>query len=326
MTMFRKTLFIAAALTFSAFGFQAGNIYNCAMASTAQKTTKETRNVDNFNAVAVIGNYDIVYTQGKTHKVEVEAPSNIMDKITTEVKKGTLTISTKKIAGVRVITNTNIGNDVTVYVTSPTITEAVLMGSGDFVSSTAITADKLRIALLGSGDMSFSSISCNTLNASINGSGDISLKKVQATQAAKIALNGSGDFNIDNVSTANANVALNGSGDLNIISLDSPTTNMALNGSGDMKATTIKTKNANASMHGNGDISLHFSQCESLNSTVIGNGNMMLSGTTDIYRKSESTKGSINDSKLHYKQLVNAKSNAYTISSPISPGAIEAQP
>lgn len=324
--MFRKTLFIAAALTFSVLGFQAGNIYNCALASTAQKTTKETRNVGDFNAVTVIGNYNIVYTQGKTHKVEVEAPSNIMDKITTEVKKGSLTISTKKIAGVRVITNTNRGNDVTVYVTSPTITEAVLMGSGDFVSNTAITADKLRIALLGSGDMNFSNINCNTLDANINGSGDISLKNVQATKAANLALNGSGDFNIGNVATANANVALNGSGDLNITTLDSPTTNMALNGNGDMKATTIKTKNANTSMHGNGDISLHFAQCESLNCTVIGNGDMVLSGTTDIYRKSESTKGSINDSKLHYKQLVNAKSNVYTTSSPKSPGAIEAQP
>ncbi|MDE6152418.1 MAG: DUF2807 domain-containing protein, partial [Prevotella sp.] len=139
MTMFKKTLFIAAALTFSVFGFQAGNIYNCAMANTAPKSTKETRNVGNFNAVTVIGNYNIVYTQGKTYKVEVEAPSNIMERITTEVKKGILTISTKKIAGVRVITNTNSGNDVTGYLTSTPITEAVRMGSGAFISNSAIT-------------------------------------------------------------------------------------------------------------------------------------------------------------------------------------------
>ncbi|MCM1079787.1 MAG: DUF2807 domain-containing protein [Bacteroidales bacterium] len=326
--MDKNIFLILLALTFSTYRCNAGNISEYKKVTSDKTIIKEIRDVKNFNAVTIIGNYNIVYTQGNTYKVEVEAPHNIMEKITTIVKDGTLTISPKKIAGVKVISNTKNEGEVTITVTSPTLTKAVLMGSGDFISNNTVEGKHLQIIILGSGNMVFQEISYNNITATVNGNGDLMLHKITASRSANIMLNGSGDFSIGQLSTSSASISLNGSGDMNIKNLESRIANLKSNGSGDLKLSAIKAQQVIAAMHGSGDTSIHLIRCENLNCKTIGSGEMNISGTTNIYMKSEVSRGKIRDNKLEYNKLFNIKThvNQQKPVVPISPVPIEAQP
>lgn len=329
MSITKHTLCLAAALTFSAFIPQTVDNYAVATAASANNMTEKKIPVGNFTEVTLIYHYKVIYTQGKSCQVTIRAPRNtdIMKDISAEVKKGALTVSTKQIAGVRVINN-NRRDSITVYVTSPTLTKVALIGSGDFISNKPIDADRLQIALHGSGDIKFNTISCNSINASLNGSGDISMKKVETGTKATITLNGSGDFDIDRLTTVNASVSLNGSGDMDIKNLECNNASINLNGTGDMKIAAVTTQNANTQLHGSGSLSVHLLQCENLNSGMTGTGDITLSGTTNTYRKTKSKMGDIHDSRLKYNRITNSQNNksARTTRTPHSPGKIEAQP
>lgn len=329
MNIIKQTLCLAAALTFSAFIPQTVDNYAVATAARSNDMTETKIPVGNFTEVTLIGHYKVIYTQGKSCQVTIRAPRNtdIMQDISAEVKKGALTVSTKQIAGVRVINN-NRRDSITVYVTSPTLTKASLIGSGDFIANKPIDADRLQIVLHGSGDIKFNTINCNSINASLNGSGYISMKKVETGTKAIITLNGSGDFDIDCLTAVNAGVSLNGSGDLNLKNLECSNASINLNGVGDMKVAAVTTQNASARLHGSGNLSIHLQECDNLDTGMTGTGDITLSGTTNTYRKTKSKMGDIHDSRLKYNKIVDSQSykSSKTTKTPHSPGKIEAQP
>ncbi|MCH5312699.1 MAG: DUF2807 domain-containing protein, partial [Prevotella sp.] len=86
------------------------------MMAIGGKAESEKRNVGEFSGVTLIGSYTVICTQGKDCSVVVEAPKEIAEQLQTEVKKGTLTISKKKIAGVNVISSDKENSKTTVYV------------------------------------------------------------------------------------------------------------------------------------------------------------------------------------------------------------------
>jgi hypothetical protein len=65
-----------------------------ALAFNAEKT--ETRNVSNFNAIKVSSGIDLFLKMGDTEEVTVVADDDVIDKIITEVKDGTLKIYMKQ--------------------------------------------------------------------------------------------------------------------------------------------------------------------------------------------------------------------------------------
>lgn len=337
-----RILLMAVAMVCVIVGCKAGvNGENAEITAVDRDVKRETRNVGNFDAVTLIGCYDIVYKQGNTTKVEVVAPSRVMEKITTEVKDKTLTVSTKKIAGVTVINKRN--DNATIYVTSPSLKAVTLIGSGDIVAKEQVKATKLDLFLQGSGDIDFNSIASSMITAKLQGSGDIKINKAKVTNDANITLQGSGDFKIGEISCAKSEVSLMGSGDFEIGEVSCTKFDVSLMGSGDinlgnvdctgmnvrqqggsLKIKNARTVNSDARLTGSGDMSLNLVSCSNLNVSLSGSGSMKFTGKTDVYNKKKMGSGDIYDSNLKSSKKIVVENN--TQNSAYSPGGINAQP
>lgn len=324
--------------------------------AATDKITKETRSVADFDAITLIGSYDVVYTQGTGKRVEVVAPRDMLEEIITEVKKGTLTISPKKVAGVTVVRrsvktkgNTSSHDNVKIYVTSPELTGVTLVGSGDITSAGKLTTKTFKMMLQGSGDIDFKNIVCNGLfNATLQGSGDLAVHRLCTNTGkfmlqgsgdmyignaectkADITLQGSGDLQVDNVEKANiVNTTLQGSGDLTVGNIDCAQLAVKLQNSGNLKVKKVKATIADVKIQGSGDMDINCETCKELYASVQGSGDLRLTGKTETYKRSISGSGDIRDGSLRYDNKENGTNYRRTVSfdTPRSPNGIESRP
>ena len=222
-------------------------------AKTINKTRVYTsdiidRHLSGFNAVNLAGPFDVLITQGEQDGVKVEAPSDVIDRIVTEVSNGVLKISSKH-------DNWNWGNwwgnhkKILIYVSIKNINSVKISGSGDITFKDGIHSDNLQLSISGSGDME-GKLDAKDLDCNISGSGD--MKLIGRAENLKVRVVGSGDFTGKNLITQNSTVHLSGSGDVEINANDS--INASLNGSGDIHYTG-EAKNITKSKSGSGDIS-----------------------------------------------------------------------
>jgi hypothetical protein len=226
-----KTLLMAAAL----------------VATTAlAKADTQDRHLTGFNAVSVAGSYDVFITQSSTESVKVDAPSNVIDKIITEVEGGVLKIHTKS--------GTNWSWDsgnkkMIIYVSIKNINSVSLAGSGDVVFKDGLRAPSLKIKLTGSGDIS-GKVEVKNLESSIGGSGDITLSGRAENSAVSVV--GSGDFTGQNLVTINTQVKVAGSGDATVNANEKIDASVV--GSGDVHYTG-SARNVSSSKAGSGSVS-----------------------------------------------------------------------
>lgn len=226
-----KTLLVAAALVVTA---------------GLAKADTQDRHLTGFSAVSVAGSYDVFITQGSSESVKVDAPSNIIDKIITEVQGGVLRIYTKEGTN----WNWNSGNKkMIIYVSIKDINAVSLAGSGDVVFKDGLRATSLKIKLTGSGDIS-GKVGVKNLESSIGGSGDITLSG--RADNSTVSVVGSGDFTGQNLVTTNTQVKVAGSGDARVNANDKIDASVV--GSGDVHYTG-SAKNISSSKAGSGSVS-----------------------------------------------------------------------
>lgn len=221
---------------------QASNINHNASIRSVQTT--EDRHLSGFNAVSASGSWDVYITQGSTESVKVEAPSDVIGKIITEVDGGTLKIYSK---------NSNWGwsmgnKKIAIYVTAKSLNSITMSGSGDIFFKNGIKGDKLALRLSGSGDIT-GPVTVNELESSISGSGDIKVSGTAKTSAVKVV--GSGDFTGSDLVTQSTMVKVAGSGDARVNA--SQKVDASVVGSGDVYYTGGAT-NVSSSSAGSGDI------------------------------------------------------------------------
>jgi hypothetical protein len=233
-------------LLFAALIMGAGHTY----AKPADQT--QDRHLSGFNAVDVAGSFDVYIVQGSSESVKVEAPTEVINKIVTEVEGGTLKIHDKHNSG------WNWGNwfssghhKVAVYVTVKDIHEIGVTGSGDAFFKDGIHADNLRIRVSGSGDV-WGKVEAKTLDCSISGSGDMKLSGRAESQ--NVSVSGSGDYEARGLATVNTVVHVSGSGDASINA--SSNIDASVSGSGDISYTG-GAQHVMKSKSGSGDIDGH---------------------------------------------------------------------
>ena len=163
------------------------------------RSAAETRDVDAFSSVELAGSNDVVIRVGEAQSVVVTADDNLLDHVTTEVESGRLVID-------------NTGNFATkspmsVEIGVPTIDALTLSGSGNIVAdgldveilratlpgsgtlTGSGTAERLDVAVGGSGSVQFTGLVAADVHADVGGSGTIS---VTATDHLAAAVSGSG--------------------------------------------------------------------------------------------------------------------------------------
>ncbi|MDB4921564.1 head GIN domain-containing protein [Mucilaginibacter sp.] len=207
----------------------------------------EDRHLSGFNGVNVAGPFDVFITQGSTESVKVEAPSDVINRIITEVNNGVLKVYSKH-------DSWNWGNwfgnhkKIAVYVVAKDLNAVSITGSGDVSFKEGLTTNSLKLRISGSGDMT-GKIDVKSLESSISGSGDMRIAGRAA--ASTVSLVGSGDYTARNLETSTTMIRLTGSGDAYVNA--SEKIDAALHGSGDIHCSG-NPKNVSKSKNGSGDI------------------------------------------------------------------------
>jgi hypothetical protein len=205
-----KNLFLLAAIFFIST-----STINAQWWSSTKKVTgngdlvEQIRNLTNYDAVTVTGMMEVELIAGREGKILIEAESNLMEHITTEVVNGTLKISVEK--GFSLQPSRNLPLKLTVPVES--IGSVSLTGSGEVYSSTGLTANNFRVNLTGSGDVTLN-LEAKEVAGVITGSGNVTLKGKTGHFSGRVT--GSGDLKAYELTAKTAEANVSGSGDIEL--------------------------------------------------------------------------------------------------------------
>ena len=184
----------------------------------------ETRNVATFTSInfAVPGTLHV--TQNDTQSVKVEAESDVISRIGTEVSNGILTVD----AAEPIVTT----EPINVYVSLSAIDGISNDGAGTVISDSMLTTNALSLTLQGAG----------TFNIYLN------------TTQLTTRISGAGTANLRGNAT-NHTVVLTGVGSLRSSELATETTSITITGAGSAEATV--TKSLGVSITGTGSVKYH---------------------------------------------------------------------
>jgi len=172
---------------------------------------KETRNVENFNEIALALPANLYLTQGSKTEVIIEADEDILEKIETEVRGSALTIGFEKWYNYRGTGKIN------VYITVQDIRKLVLSGSGDIIAKSPIKSEQMGFIILGSGEIIIDDLYAHEVTAVISGSGDIRISGNTKAKEINTTLTGSGSLEAGNLEFKNADLVITGSGSIRAI-------------------------------------------------------------------------------------------------------------
>ena len=212
----------------------------------------ELRDAVPFTAIANETSFHVNYIQDDEYSITVEAESNILPYIETDITSGSLEIRT--IRGVHCL---NYTRHPVVTVTAPHISEIVSAGSGDFFSGPLSGTD---VKIVNSG------------------SGDITAGTITGTEVS-IVISGSGNVITDDIASTSMKATLSGSGDLTM-SGEAVTSRYVVSGSGTVFSRYFASDNATVTMSGSG--SVYATVNDNLNAVISGSGNLYLLGDPDI--------------------------------------------
>jgi hypothetical protein len=127
---------------------------------------EETRNLIPFTGVVSEGAFDILIIPDSVYTVKVEADENLIPYIRTRISSGKLIIDT----GTRNCLKSD--SPMLLTVRLPQVEYINLAGSG-LISGDDISADDMRVEIMGSGRIDLRGLDVNILDGLITGSGDL---------------------------------------------------------------------------------------------------------------------------------------------------------
>jgi hypothetical protein len=209
---------------------------------------REQRTVGTVNGLDVNGSIVVDVRVGPATSLVVEADSNLLPLIRTDVRGDTLNIYTDRSYRSR--------NPVHVIYTVPRLTDLRQNGSGR-VSVEGLEGAPLSLRRNGSGIVSVSG-QVASLDVDSNGSGVLDAGRLQSA-SAKLALTGSGRLEVGQVRGDYAIVNLNGSGQLRVGGAVRSLTARS-NGSGHLDLGKLSSDQADLSSSGSGGITANVRQ------------------------------------------------------------------
>lgn len=210
--------------------------------------TRDQRMVGTVNGLDVNGSIVVDVRVGPATSLVVEADSNLLPLIRTEVRGDTLDIHTERSWRSR--------NPVHVIYTVPRLTDLRQNGSGR-VSVEGLSGSPLSVRRNGSGSVSLAG-QVASLEAENNGSGSVDAARLQSA-SARLAMTGSGRLEVGQVRGDYAIVSLNGSGQLRVGGAVHSLTARS-HGSGHLDLARLSSDQADLSSSGSGGITANVRQ------------------------------------------------------------------
>lgn len=247
LTMSLLTL-VAMALT-SCMSVNLGDMVDKDDTPTQVPEINKVTTVPPFDKVDMADAFKVIYEQGNTHSVRIDASEQALQEMTVYVKDGDLRIR-------KAVKKATVDfKQVKIYVTSPDLKGIDLAGSGVFAASKRIVASgNLDMEIAGSGNIMLAEVSCKDAFMEIAGSGDIEIGLLNAKDT-KAEIAGSGDINLGTFTCTNFNISIAGSGDVNCDNITAEILHTEIAGSGDV---TLKgtVKNRTEDIAGSGKVTV----------------------------------------------------------------------
>ena len=190
----------------------------------SREVVTDTRNVRDFDRVVFEGLGELTITQGVSESLTIEAESNVMGRITTEVKGGTLRIGMRSgLFGVSVVPTKPIRYDLTMK----DIRAFDLSGLGSLYAG-EIAVDRLDLDMSGGGKILIRSLNADLLVLELSGLGACELSGQVRRQ--EVILAGGGDYDAADLESEKAEVTLTGLGKATVWATD--TLDVTITGAG----------------------------------------------------------------------------------------------
>ncbi len=168
----------------------------------------QARTVKPFKKISLGIDAKVILVKDSVQSVRIEAQSNLLDAIDTEVSGDCLNIESEGCF------STN--HQIIVYVSLPELTGVEIGGSGDIEGKSNFPVEDLDLQINGSGKISLE-VSAKSIDATINGSGDIFLSG--STRDFKGEVAGSGNINADKMPADKSKVEIHGSGNAYVFAI-----------------------------------------------------------------------------------------------------------
>ncbi len=212
--------------------------------------TEETRQVADFEQIAVCCGMELVLTQGEGPFLQIEAEDNLLSEITSEVSEGTLHIGFEDLN----LANYRPTKPIRIMVTAETI-QSVRVSGGGRLEIESLTSDDLEISLSGGSEGSINEIIADTLQLDVSGNGNISLGSGTIGEMI-LNLNGGSDSEITAVTAEILVADLSAGGQLTAQNLLADLLQLELTGGSGARVTEFKGESLEIVITGGGNATL----------------------------------------------------------------------
>jgi len=167
----------------------------------------ETRQVSDFDSIALSGSGQVIITQGGSESLSIETDDNVIEYVKSEVEDGTLKLGL--VTGNQTGVNIQSTSRLVFYVGVDDLTRLSTAGSGE-ITADRIETSRLDLAVSGSGDIQIAEFSVSQVQANISGSGRIDL--AGGANLQNVNISGSGTYQAGDLCGESVQVSVSGSG------------------------------------------------------------------------------------------------------------------
>ena len=214
-----------------------------------QDLKQDTRIVTEFQQVVVTADFNIKLDYAISPKVMVEAESNLLPYIITEVKGKTLNIYVEK--KTRLAPN----YPITITLSTSMLNKLQFKGGGN-ITADGIPSDKMDLSLAGKGQCNITNLKTGSLKIAATGNFEVNMKDVVCSSAVKISMSDNVTGNINNFTAPKVEVEANSLEGSRWGSLQTDALTLKVNNAGKMDFTGFAGKDVNVTMTSTGAITM----------------------------------------------------------------------
>jgi len=191
-------------------------------------TTTESRDVQDFSAVDFAGFGDLTVIQGDEYALELSGPTDLVERIETEVHGDTLYIARDAKWEIWILGMGNRQVDITITV--PELKELSVEGAG-VVNIDGLEGESFEFDLSGAGELQGKDLKLDELIVDMSGAGAAELSGVVDTQ--KVVISGAGEYNAEDLESRVTSVDMSGAGSASVWATE--TLDVTADGAGSVK-------------------------------------------------------------------------------------------
>lgn len=214
-----------------------------------QDLKQESRIVTEFQQVVVTADFNIKLDYAISPKVTVEAESNLLPYIITEVKGKTLNIYVEKKS--RLAPN----YPITITLSTSMLNKLQFKGEGN-INADGIPSDKMDLSLAGKGQCNITNLKTGSLKIAAAGDFDLSMKDVMSNGGVKITMADNVTANINNFTAPKIEVEANSLEGSRWGSVQTDALTLKVTNAGNMDFTGFAGKDVNVTMTSTGTVSM----------------------------------------------------------------------